>query len=199
VLTVSLGLVALLAVTRPVELWISRQHRRELLAHGARAIPERGFFAMVVLHVAVLAGTLVEPWLLKRESPVWFGAAAAAVVLAANALRIASIRSLGRHWNVRVVDATALGIVASGPYRFVRHPNYVAVFLELLCLPLVRGAWLTAALGSALHVAVLWRRIRLEESVLLADPGYRAVMGDKPRFIPRFANATARLAGAGKA
>jgi methyltransferase len=199
VLAVWLGLVALLAVTRLVELWISARHRRALFARGARAVPERGFSGMVLLHVAVLVGSVVEPWLFARSVPVWFGAAAAAGVLAANALRIAAIRSLGQHWNVRVVDSTSLGVVASGPYRHVRHPNYVAVFFELLFLPLVRGAWVTAGVGSALHVAVLFRRIRLEEEVLLREPAYRASMGDKPRFFPRFVSTRPRLAGTRKA
>ena len=74
--------------------------------------------------------------------------------------------------------------MSDGPFRFVRHPNYVAVFVELAALPLVHGAWLTALAGSALHVLILRRRIALEEKVLLADAGYRAAMGPKPRFIP---------------
>lgn len=198
-LTVWLALVAFVAATRVVELGISRRHRRVLLARGARAVPERGFSAMVLLHAGVLVGSLAEPWLWERQVPGWFGATMAAGVLAANALRVAAIRSLGEHWNVRVVDSTALGVVTTGPYRFVRHPNYVAVFLELLLLPLVRGAWVTAAVGAALHYVVLRRRIRLEESVLSADPAYRSAMGDKPRFLPRWAGVSPSVTRAGKA
>jgi methyltransferase len=116
---------------------------------------------------------------------VWFGVVAAVLVLGANALRIWSIRTLGAHWNVRVVDSAAFGVVSTGPYRFIRHPNYLAVFVELAFLPLVQGAWITAALGTALHVAVLRRRIVLEESVLFGDSAYVASMGHKPRFLRR--------------
>jgi methyltransferase len=130
--------------------------------------------------------------------PLWLGGAAALGVVGAGVLRVWAIRSLGKHWNVRVVDSTRLGVVTSGPYRFVRHPNYVAVFLELLLLPLVQGAWLTAALGSALHILVLRRRILLEEAVLMASPAYRASMGDKPRFLPRFERALPFFPRAGK-
>jgi len=101
-----------------------------------------------------------------------------------NALRWWVIATLGPHWNVQVMGSTKLGVVTSGPYRFVRHPNYVAVFVELAALPLVHGAWLTALAGSALHVLVLRRRIAAEESVLLADETYRRAMQAKPRFIP---------------
>jgi len=188
------ALVALLAVTRLLELRVSRRHRRALLESGARAVEERGFGGMVALHVGVLVGAIVEPLVTRPTVPLWLGLTAAAGVIGANVLRLAAIRSLGEHWNVRVIDSTALGVVSSGPYRFVRHPNYAAVFLELLLLPLVQGAWLTAALGSALHVFVLRRRILLEEAVLSAHPAYRASMGEKPRFIPRLWRAAPVLA-----
>jgi methyltransferase len=195
VLTVLLvTLVALLAVTRLLELRVSRRHRQALLRSGARPVEERGFLMMVSLHVGVLAGALVEPLVTRPAVPLWLGLTAAAGVIGANVLRLAAIHSLGEHWNVRVIDSTALGVVRSGPYRFVRHPNYVAVFLELLLLPLVQGAWLTAVLGSVLHVFVLRRRILLEEAVLMAHPAYRAAMGDKPRFFPRLWRADPALA-----
>jgi methyltransferase len=84
-----------------------------------------------------------------------------------------------------VGSSPALGVVTGGPYRWIRHPNYVAVFAELAALPLVHGAWLTAAVGAALHVLVLRRRLALEEAVLAADPTYERLMGRKPRFLPR--------------
>lgn len=184
----ALGVVALLAGTRLFELLVSRRHRAALAKRGARAIEDPGFALMVCVHVGVLLGALLEPLLAKRAAPLWLGAAAAAGVVAASCLRVAAIRSLGEHWNVSVMDSAALGVVATGPYRFMRHPNYVAVFVELALAPLVQGAWLTAATGAALHVLVLRRRILLEEAVLDAHPAYRAGMGDKPRFLPRLSN-----------
>jgi methyltransferase len=83
------------------------------------------------------------------------------------------------------MGSLSMGVVSTGPFRYVRHPNYVAVFVELAALPMVHCAWLTALGASILHVFILRRRIALEERVLLADEGYRAVMGGKPRFIPR--------------
>jgi methyltransferase len=147
-------------------------------------VPEPHFAAMVALHTAILAGCLLEAWLGARAPSAAFAASMVTAVVAANALRVWVIATLGQHWNVRIVDSLALGVVSDGPFRFVRHPNYVAVFVELLALPLVHGAWLTALLGAAGHVFVLYHRIRCEEHVLLRDPEYRARMGDKPRFIP---------------
>ena len=185
-LSVFLALVGVVATTRLVELAISRRHRRELDRLGAKSIAEPGFIVMVVLHVSVLAGSVIEALVARRSVPWGLAALAFTGVLAANALRLAAIRSLGRHWNVRIVDSTSLGVVDTGPYRFIRHPNYVAVFSELLFLPLVQGAWITAAVGAVAHLFVLWRRIALEEAVLFADPRYAEVMGTKPRFFPRF-------------
>jgi methyltransferase len=107
-----------------------------------------------------------------------------AVFLAANAVRWWVIRSLGAHWNVQVVDSARLGVVTSGPFRYVRHPNYAAVFAEMLALPLIHTAWITATAGAIAHIGVLAQRLSTEERVLFANPDYRAAMTGKPRFLP---------------
>jgi methyltransferase len=94
------------------------------------------------------------------------------------------IATLGVHWNVRVVRSMPLGVVTGGPYRYVRHPNYLAVFVELLALPLVHDAVITAVVGAALHALILRRRVALEESMLMTDEAYRQAFLDKPRFVP---------------
>ena len=94
------------------------------------------------------------------------------------------IRTLGEHWNVQVVDSTRLGVIVSGPFRFVRHPNYAAVFAEMLALPLIHTAWITALVGSR-RTSRCWRKgCATEERVLFADPDYRSAMASKPRFLP---------------
>jgi len=181
-----LALVAAVAAGRLVEMRISRRRQRALAARGAARAPERGlaFASMVLLHAGVLAGCALEVVLGGRPFRAAVGIPALALVVAANALRWWVIATLGPHWNVQVMRSMRLGVVSSGPYRFVRHPNYVAVFVELFALPLVHGAWVTAFAGAALHALVLRRRIALEDSVLMADQDYRRVMGQKPRFIP---------------
>jgi methyltransferase len=115
------------------------------------------------------------------------------IFVLANALRWWVIRTMAGHWNVRVVDSLELGLVREGPFRLVRHPNYAAVFLELLALPLIHGAWFTAVIGTFLHVVVLGRRIALEEGILLKNSAYREALGPKPRFVPRLADLAAWL------
>ena len=83
-----------------------------------------------------------------------------------------------------MVDSTKLGFVTSGPFRYVRHPNYAAVFVEMIALPLVHTAWITATVGALLHVVILSLRLSVEDPVLLANPDYAAAMGSKPRFLP---------------
>ena len=184
-LTVFLVLLVLVGTARLVELSISRRRQRALRASGVAPVPEPHFRAMVSLHTAILIGAGLEAWLLRRQPLGLLSVVAVLVFLGANALRIWVIATLGRHWNVQIMDSTALGVVATGPFRFIRHPNYVAVFAELAALPLIHGAWLTALLGSAAHVWVLFHRVRTEEAALLAHPQYRALMGPKPRFFPR--------------
>jgi methyltransferase len=82
------------------------------------------------------------------------------------------------------MDSTSLGVVTTGPFRYVRHPNYAAVFLEMLALPLIHTAWITAAAGAIAHAGVLAQRLGTEERMLFANPDYRAAMAGKPRFVP---------------
>jgi methyltransferase len=179
-----LVLVGLVGACRIVELRLSRRHQRALAAGGAQVIAEPVFPAMVALHTGILVAAVIETLLLGRPFVVELAVPAVALVVLANALRFWVIATLGVHWNVRVVPSMPLGVVTDGPYRFVRHPNYVAVFVELLALPLVHGAWLTALGGALLHVAILRRRVGLEESVLMADEAYRLAFDHKPRFFP---------------
>ena len=179
-----LVLVGAVGALRLIEMRLSKRHQRALAAKGAPVLPEPVFRAMVALHTGVLVAAVVETLLLGRPFVLELAIPAVALVALANALRFWVIATLGVHWNVRVVPSMPLGVVTSGPYRWVRHPNYVAVFVELAALPLVHGAVLTAAAGALLHVLVLGRRVALEESVLMADEGYRRAFDNKPRFIP---------------
>jgi methyltransferase len=185
-LVLFLALLAAVGVGRLAEMRLSRRHQRALRERqGIELAPEPVFAWMVALHTGVLAAAAVEVLALRRPFVPSVGVPALALFGAANLLRWWVIATLGPRWNVRVAGRVAMGVVADGPFRWVRHPNYVAVFVELGALPLVHGAWLTAIVGAALHAAVLRRRVALEESILMADPQYQALMGGKPRFIPR--------------
>lgn len=177
--------LATVGLGRLIELRISRRHQRALAMRGIEKIPEPHFRWMVLLHAGVLLASGLEVRLLRRPFRRALALPAGAIVAVANALRWWVIRTMAGHWNVQVINSLGLGVVTDGPFRWIRHPNYAAVFLELTAIPLLHGAWLTALIGALAHIGVLRRRIAIEEAVLLADPAYRAVMGPKPRFLPR--------------
>jgi methyltransferase len=179
-----LGLLLVVAAQRMVELRISRRHQEQMIARGAAKVDEPKFRWMVLLHTAVLSGAAIEVVTLRRPFFSVLAAAMFGIFLAANAVRWWVIRTLGDHWNVQVMDSTRLGVVTSGPFRFVRHPNYAAVFAEMLSLPLIHTAWITALAGSLAHIGVLSQRLSTEERVLFANPDYRTAMAGKPRFLP---------------
>jgi methyltransferase len=180
-----LALLALVGVTRLVELEVSRRHQHKLAQRGIAKHSDPQYRWMVALHAGVLIAAALEVVFLRRPFVPVLAAPAAAVFLLATALRWWAIRSLGAHWNVEVMDSASLGVVTSGPFRWVRHPNYLGVFLELVALPLMHTAWITALLAAVGNAWVLRHRLRIEEPVLDADPRYRAAMRGKPRFLPK--------------
>ena len=100
-------------------------------------------------------------------------------------LRYWAIATLGHRWNARIIvlpGQDAIGAV--GPYRFIRHPNYVAVIAEFICLPLFHSAWFTAVLFSVANGWLLRTRIRAEEKALQDHCGYEIAQGKHPRFLP---------------
>jgi methyltransferase len=180
-----LGLLALAALGRFAELRYSARNQRRMAAQGAQRIAESHFRWMVALHAGVFVGAGLEVVLLKRPLIPPLAAVMGALFLGANLLRWWVMAAMAEHWNVQVMDSARLGVVTRGPFRWVRHPNYLAVFVELVSLPLIYTAWITAALAAVGNVWILSRRLAVEEEVLRRDPVYRSAMLAKPRFLPR--------------
>jgi methyltransferase len=187
-LTFNFIVVALVIVQRLFELRLSRRHQRRWIRAGAATVRDPVFPWMVLTHVLLLLGSVMEPWLLERPFIPVFGWPALSVLVVAQVLRVQVIKTLGRHWNVRIVasctDETER-VATTGPYRFVRHPNYAIVMVEAVALPLFHGAFVTLVVVQLLHIPVLAARIRAEERYLMSLPLYREAMADKPRFLPR--------------
>lgn len=185
-LSVVLFVALLLAVAamRIFELRISKKHQREITARGGAKAKDPVFPCMAMFHTLVLIGAAAEVVFLHRPFIPTLAFPMLALFIFANIVRWWVIRTLGEHWNVQVMDSTKLGVITSGPFRYVRHPNYAAVFVEMIALPLIHTAWITALAGAAVHVVVLIFRLSAEERVLFADPDYAAAMRAKPRFLP---------------
>ncbi len=167
------ALVALVAVERLFELRRARGNARRLLARGGVEVGAEHYPWMVALHTAFLVSCVAEVWLLGRPFVPPLAAAALLVLAAASALRYWAIRTLGGRWTTRVIVLPGAAPVTAGPYRYLAHPNYLAVALEIAALPLVHTAWATAAAFSALDGVLLAHRIRVEERALegAARPG----------------------------
>ena len=185
------ALTAAVAGERLVELAWSRAHERRMARRGGAVVREPWYAAMVALHVGTLVAAPLEAWLRARRRgappPPIVRALGLGGLAAATALRIWTLGTLGESWSTRVTRFAGGGrrVVTGGPYRFIRHPNYLAVILELASLPLAGGAIATALFAGALDALVLSRRIPLEERELAADPAWRAAMLERPRLVPR--------------
>jgi len=185
-------LLLLVGLLRLAEIRISRRNQRRLAAKGVAKIPEPHFRWMVLFHAGILVSAGVEVVFLHRPFLPYLAVAMGIVFLLANCLRWWVIQVMAVHWNVQVMASAGLGVIVAGPFRWVRHPNYTAVFVELIALPLIHTAWVTALVGAAIHCWILSRRLQIEESVLMSDHAYRAVMGSKPRFFPKLFQAAAK-------
>lgn len=156
----SAAVLALVTLQRLAELALAHRNTRRLLARGAVEVAPGHYPAIVALHAAWLLGL----WLLapsRVPNPVLL-----AVFGVLQVGRGWVLASLGPHWTTRIIVVPGAPHVRSGPYRFVRHPNYLIVTGEILVLPLAFGLTLFAAVFSALNALVLWVRIQAEDAAL---------------------------------
>ena len=151
---------------RLVEMVVSKRHLSWALRHGGREYGGGHYPAMVVLHTALLIGCVVEVWTMDRPFLPALGWTMVALVLASQSLRWWCIGTLGQRWNTRIVVIPGLPLVDRGPYRWFRHPNYVAVVVEGFALPMVHTAWITAVVFTVLNAWLLRVRIKAENAAL---------------------------------
>jgi methyltransferase len=159
--TVAASVVALVALERLAELWHARRNTRALLEGGGVEVGRGHYPFMVALHTAWL---LAIPLTVPCEADVSVPLLIVFAIL--QGLRLWVLLSLGRYWTTRVITVPGAPLVRRGPYRFLRHPNYVVVAAEIAVLPLAFHAWAVAAVFSALNAALLAWRISLEDQVL---------------------------------
>lgn len=157
--------VALVATQRLLELVLSRRNERRIRARGAVERGRGHYPLMVALHALWIASTLVEGILRGPEVPALWPVPLALFLLA-QALRYWAVFSLGESWNTRILVVPGAKLVRRGPYKYLDHPNYVVVVVEILAFPLIFGVWVTALVFTALNAALLYVRIREEDRAL---------------------------------
>ena len=162
-MTLTIVILALVTFQRVGELWLARRNTQALLAQGAREHAPGHYPLIVAVHTAWLAAL----WWLAPGRPIiliWL-----AVFVLIEIARVWVLASLGPRWTTRIIVLPDAPLVKAGPYRFVSHPNYVVVALEIAVLPLVFGLWPVALIFSALNAAILAVRIREENRALSAS------------------------------
>lgn len=164
-------LVLAVGAERLAELVVSRRNAAWSLGRGGVESGRGHYPVMVALHTGLLLGALAEVRLLDRGFVAPVGWTMLALVIGSQALRWWCIATLGRQWNTRVIVVPGLPLVRRGPYRWLPHPNYVAVVVEGVALPLVHGAWVTAAVFTVANAVLLGVRIRVEDAALASATG----------------------------
>jgi methyltransferase len=176
------GLLSLTGVMRLAELAVSVRRQRQ---RPGAVVREGGLFlAMALLHAALVVLPLAEVWWLATPFRSWQAAVSVALLVGATALRVWTLTTIGAAWNVRIVRPEGAQIATTGPYAWIRHPNYLCVVLEILALPLFHGAWASMVVLGTWNAAVLAVRIRNEEAVLLELPEWESAFRSRPRLIP---------------
>ncbi len=163
-------LVGLVGLERFAELVVSTRNAAWSFERGGVESGRGHYPVMVLLHSGFLVAMLVEVWVRRPDVAPLLAWSMLALVIASQALRWWCIATLGRRWNTRVIIVPGLAPVAAGPYRRLPHPNYLAVVVEGLALPLVHEAWLTALVFTLANAALLVVRIRVEDTALRTLP-----------------------------
>jgi methyltransferase len=178
------ALVIVVALGRLIELRIANRNFQSLLGRGGVEAGAEHYRWMVLLHALFLAACPLEVWELDRPFIPALAVVMLVLLVLAALLRWWVISSLEGRWTTRVVVLPGVPPVTGGPYRFLRHPNYLAVIVEIFALPLIHTAWLTAIAFSLANAVMLRVRIRTEEAALARASNYEAAFSGRSRLVP---------------
>lgn len=174
--------LGLISAERIFELWLSKRNVQRAFQRGGKEVGQGHFRVMTLMHTAFLLACGVEVLALDRPFSWALGGPMLALSVLSQGLRYWAITTLGDRWNTRIIFVPGSQPVTGGPYRFLRHPNYLAVVVEMVCIPLVHGAYLTAVIFSVINAVVLFVRIRAEEEAL--GDKYQVAFATQRRLVP---------------
>jgi methyltransferase len=175
--------LAIIIIQRLAELRIARSNELWMKSKGALEFGQKHYKLMVMMHTLFFVALLAEVIVLKRGlSPYW--PALLILFLVTQGVRVWALSSLGRFWNTKIIVLPNANIVRKGPYRFIKHPNYVIVTIELIVIPLLFQAYITAGVFTLLNAAMLYIRIPAEEKALKQLTEYDTTFKDCNRFVP---------------
>ncbi|OPZ20846.1 MAG: Isoprenylcysteine carboxyl methyltransferase (ICMT) family protein [bacterium ADurb.BinA186] len=159
-------LVALVALQRLLELWWSHRNEKALLASGGIRCAHEHFKWMKLIHASWLIAMVLEVWIFKRPFYPLLGGLSLFLFAIGQLVRITAIATLGQRWTASIMVLPGKKLVSHGLYRFIKHPNYVGVIVEIAFLPLVHSAILTSVIFSLLNLIILRIRIVHETQAL---------------------------------
>ena len=158
-------LATVIIIQRLIELYIAARNQRYVLAMGGREYSPEHYPLFLALHISWFIGWVYEATSSSQLSNIWY--VWLSLFILAQGLRYWCMVSLGHFWNTRILIVPGKHRVQQGPYRFIPHPNYLAVCIELICVPLIFNAWSTAVIASLLNIVLLLGiRIPAEEKAL---------------------------------
>lgn len=179
------GIVAAVIVQRLFELRIGKKNEQYLLAQGAKKHRDNLLGAVKVLQTTWFIAAIAEVWYFDRPFILPLAVVAISAVLAGQVLRYLSMQALGRRWTLPIITLPDTPVVDEGIYRYLRHPNWLGVILEIAALPLIHGAYLTAIIFSVANAWVMSQRIKTEEEALGENSNSNLVFAKVPRFMPK--------------
>lgn len=166
------GVLVIVIMQRLVELFIAKRNEKWMKSQGAFEAGASHYPYMVAMHVLFFISLIMEVIVLDRDlSPIW--PLFLAIFLLAQVLRVWCLSSLGKYWNTKIIVLPNAKVVRKGPYKWIRHPNYVIVATELIVLPLLFSAYFTAILFTLLNIWMMSVRIPAEEQALKKVTNYK--------------------------
>ena len=178
------GIIAAVIVQRLLEVRQSNRNKAIILRRGGREHGDNLLGAVKVLQVSWWMAAIAEVWYLDRPFIPVVATIAVAATVTGQFLRYFSMKALQWRWTLSIMTVPGMPVVTSGPYRYVRHPNWLGVILEIASLPLVHSAYITAITFSLANAWLMSHRMKTEERALSENSNYVAAFADRPRFIP---------------
>lgn len=178
------GFMSFVILQRLTELLIARKNEEHMRQKGAVEFGREHYPWVVLLHTGFLLSVILEVLIFEREPAVFLPILLVCFMIT-QIIRIWTILSLGPYWNTKVLVLPGASVVKKGPYKFIKHPNYLVVAIEIFIIPLMFNAWFSALIFSILNIYMMTIRIPLEENALTTATYYGKEFKNCRRFIPK--------------
>jgi methyltransferase len=179
--------IGLIIFQRIAELAIAKKNEAWMKKQGAVEFGKGHYPAMVMIHTAFFLFFIMEVFMFEKKLSGYWPFLLALFVLT-QAMRVWALASLGRFWNTKIIILPGADIIKRGPYKIIKHPNYLIVAIELMVIPLMFNAYITMTVFTLLNILILSIRIPAEEKALKELTKYESEFSNKGRFVPNLLN-----------